>query len=89
MDKEGLVEVSGFFAFFCFFVEAQNFIDDLYVREKHTSAAIAFKAKAVKHVACIFACLNSACEFVPSVSNQFAAGETSYGNNHFFFSPYL
>jgi hypothetical protein len=86
---KNLVEVTRFFAFLCFLIEAQNFIYDFDVREKHTSAAIAFKAKAVKHVACIFACLNSACEFVPSVSNQLAAGEASYGNNHVFFSPYL
>jgi hypothetical protein len=45
LKKEGLVEVSGFFAFLCFFIEAQNFIDDLYVREKHTATAVAFKPK--------------------------------------------
>jgi len=89
-SKKSLVEVAGFFTFLGFFVEPQDFIDDFYVREQHASATIPLQAQAVQHVAGVLACLDSACEFVPSVSNEFAASEASYGNNHFvFFSPYL
>ncbi len=85
--KKGLVEASGFFAFLCFLIEAEDFVDDFDVREQHASATVPFKSEAVEYIACIFACLDSAREFVPSVSNQFAAGEASYGNNHLLFSP--
>ncbi len=86
MTKKGLVEVAGFFAFFCFFVEPQNFIDDFYVGEQHTSAAVAFDAEAVKYVAGVFAGFYAACEFVPSVAYQLAAGEASDWDNHCVFS---
>ena len=89
MKIKNLVEVTGFFTFLCFFVKAQDFIDDFYVREQHASATVPLQTQAVQDVAGVFACLDSAGEFVPSVSNQFAAGEASYGNNHFVFSPYL
>jgi len=41
--KRGLVDVAGFFAFFCFFVEPQNFINNFHVGEKHTSTTIPFQ----------------------------------------------
>jgi hypothetical protein len=86
---KNLVEVAGFFSFLCFFVKAQNFVDDFYVREQHASATVPLQAQAVEYVAGVLACLDSPCKFVPSVSNQFAASEASYGNNHFCLSPYL
>jgi hypothetical protein len=84
----GLIKVAGFFAFFGFFVEPQNFVNDFHVREQHASATVPFQPKAVKYVAGVFACLYSAGEFVPSVSNQLAACKASYGNNHFVFFSY-
>jgi hypothetical protein len=37
---KNLIEVTGFFAFLCFFVEPQYFVYDFYVREQHTPAAV-------------------------------------------------
>lgn len=85
----GLVEVSGFFAFFSFFVEAQDFVDDFNVAQQHSSAAVAFDAEAIQYVAGVFACFDAAGEFVPLVTDQFAAGETSNGDNHSLFFAYL
>ena len=82
------VEVAGFFAFLCFFIEPQYFIDNFYVREQHASATVPFQSEAVKYIACVFASLNATCEFVPSVSNQLAAGEASYWDNHVFLFSY-
>jgi hypothetical protein len=64
-----LVEVTGFFTLLCFFVEPQYFIDDFYVREKHSSATVPLQAQAVEDIAGVLACLDAPCEFVPSVSN--------------------
>ena len=85
-NKENLVEVAGFFAFLCFFIEPQDFIDDFHVREQHASATVPLQAQAVQYIAGVLACLYSPCEFVPSVADKFAASEASYGNNHFVFS---
>jgi hypothetical protein len=85
--KRGLVEVAGFFAFFCFFIEPQNFVNYFYVGEQHTSATVAFEAKAVEYVTGVFAGSDSAGEFVPSVAYQLAAGEASDWDNHVSFSP--
>jgi hypothetical protein len=88
--KESLIEVAGFFAFFSFFVKPQNFIDDFYVGEQHASATVPLQAQTVEDIAGVFACLYAPCKLVPSVSDEFAASEASYGNNHsVFFSPYL
>ena len=87
MLKWGLVEVAGFFAFFCFFVEPQNFINDFHVGEQHTPTTIALQPEAVKHVAGVFAGFYSASEFVPSVAYQLAAGEASDWDNHVSVSP--
>jgi len=38
-------------AFFCFFVEPQDFVDDFHVRKQHTSATIPLQTQAVQHVA--------------------------------------
>jgi hypothetical protein len=85
-----LVEAACFFSFFCFFIEAQDFIDYFNVGKQHASATVPFYAQAVEDVACVLACFDSPCELVPLVSNQFAAGETSYWDNQFsFFTPYL
>jgi hypothetical protein len=81
-----LVDVAGFFAFFCFFVEPQNFVNNFYVREQHTSATVTFQPEAVKYVAGVFAGFDSAGEFVPSVAYQLAAGEASDWDNHLSFS---
>jgi len=82
-NKENLIEVAGFFAFLRFFIETQDFIDDFYIREQHASATVPLQAQAVQHIAGVLTGLYATCEFVPSVSNQFAASEASYGNNHF------
>jgi hypothetical protein len=44
---KNLIEVTGFFAFLCFFVEPQNFIDDFHVREQHASATVPLQTQAV------------------------------------------
>jgi hypothetical protein len=84
-----LVEIAGFFAFLCFFVEPQYFVDDFNIREQHASTTVPLQAQAVQHITGVLACLYASCEFIPSVSNEFATSEASYGNNHFVFSPYL
>jgi len=80
--KRWLVEVSGFFSFFGFLVEAENFIDDFDVAEKHASAAVAFDSEAVMDVAGVFTCFDPTGELVPLVADKFAAGKASYGDDH-------
>jgi hypothetical protein len=82
----GLVEVACFFSFLGFFVEAEDFIDDFDVAEQHASATVSFDAEAVQYVAGVLARLDAAGELVPLVTDEFAAGETSYRDNHSFFA---
>jgi hypothetical protein len=78
-----LGEVASFFALLRFFVEPQDFINYLNVREQHPSATVPFNAQAIQDIFGVLACSDTAGKFFPFVADQFAAGEASHGNNHF------
>jgi len=80
-QKIKLVEVAAFFPLLRLLIKPEHFINYFHVRQQHSPATVPLNSQAVQNVASVLACADSSGEFFPLVPDEFAARETSNGNN--------
>jgi hypothetical protein len=85
-QKIKLVEVAAFFPLLRLFIKPEHFVNDFYVRQQHSPATVPLNSQAVQDVAGVLARTDSSCEFFPLIADEFAARETSNGNNQLAFA---
>jgi hypothetical protein len=85
-SEKNLVEVAAFFSLLRLFIKPKHFIDYLHIRQEHSPAAIALNPQTIQNIASVLARADSSREFFPLVTDEFAARETSNGNNQLAFA---